>query len=247
MATEYTKEVTLPSRGIYYPDNPELAGKIKLRMMTTQDEKKIFGSSGDKLTKVLLQNCIVSPAFDPDILVGADRQYLFMQLRIFTYGDDYHVRYQCPFCNGKGEVKINLTNDLVVNELPEDATPTVEVELPVCKSKVVVKPLTVKEADAVFTRAKNFAKRTGSPVGEFDFMFRKVAQLVTIDGKDLSLAEKEKFVGGLVGRDSAFLEAKLGGDKLGYDYLITTECPECGEEIETVFEPTGEFFRPRFD
>lgn len=245
--SDYVKEVVLPSKGVFYKDHPELAGAIKLRMLTGDDEKLVFGSSTQKLTKTILERAIVEPKFDTDILLPADRQFLFMQLRIFTYGDDYHLKVKCPNCPGYQEVKINLTDDLVVHELPEDFDTKLEIELPVCKKKLVCKYLTVEDVERIATRAKNFAKKSNAQAGEFEFIFRKAWRIVSIDGKEEDFAAREKFVRGLVGHDSAYLDFKFDELKLGYDYEVTVKCPTCGEDIETVFEMNSEFFRPRFD
>lgn len=245
---DYTKEVFLPSKGLFYPDKPELAGPIVIRMLTADDEKRIFGSQGGDLQKVLLQKTVVSPNFDPDTLVTADRMYLFMQLRIFTYGDDYHVKYDCPFCGAKHlEAKINLTEDLVVHELPADFKTVQLVALPVSKKEVALKFLTVGETNAIHNRAKMFAKRSGGTVGEHEYIMTKSARIVTVDGSELSSTEKDTFVKELTGRDSAYLEAMANKVKLGYDFLLNVTCPECGEEVETAWTPTSEFFRPRVD
>lgn len=249
MANEPTIELTLPSKGLLYPDNPELAGKIVLRAMTTDDEKVVFGSQGDRMTTNLLKRCLVSPQFDPDDLVLGDRQYLFMQLRIFTYGDEYHIKWECPADRShKGEKKISLTEDLIVHELPDDFDPNPIVKLPRSGSEVGLRFLTVKQLDRIAKRASNFAKKTGQKVGDVEFLYRKAEQIVTIDGKEIDWAEKEKFIKILPALDSAKIESVIGsGLKLGYDYLVSMTCPECGEEFETVFTASSEFFRPRFD
>lgn len=243
---EYTKEVFLPSKGVFYPDHEELSGPIKIRMMTTEDEKVVFGSSGNKMTKRLIEGCLVEPKFDTDILIPQDLQYLFMQLRVFTYGADYHLKCKCD-CEASFEAKINIDEDLVVYEIPDDFDTKLKIELPVSKTKLVCKYLTVADNDKIASRAKNFAKKTGKNSDEFEFVYRKAFRILTIDGEEKEFADREKFVRELVGRDSAYLDSKLNSVKIGYDYLVTVRCPECGQEFETVFEMNSEFFRPRFD
>ena len=50
MTNNYETTVELPSRGLLYDNIPK---DITLRMITTADEKYLFGSSNDVFSKVL--------------------------------------------------------------------------------------------------------------------------------------------------------------------------------------------------
>lgn len=242
----YETTITLPSGGRLYPEVPELAGPIVIRMMDTNDEKKIFGSTSEDMISTLIKDCVVNIKFDPDILVSADRHYILMKLRIHTYGDDYHVEGVCPECGLQKEFKISL-DDLTVYELPEDFVEPIEMTLPLSGTTVGIRVLRTDDAKKIRSRAKKMNKEMGVPAKEAEYMLRMARQIVTIDGKEVKPGEADKFVKEMKARDSAYIKFKLDETKLGYDDAITITCPECGEEYEVGFRMTGEFFRPRFD
>ena len=81
-----------------------------LRKMTGRDEAILADPknqrNGGKLVTNLLQSCIVSLDGVEKIskeLIGkmysADRNYLLIQLRSFTFGNELEASYTCPSCS----------------------------------------------------------------------------------------------------------------------------------------------------
>lgn len=244
--SNYETTVKLPSRGVFYPEHPELAEGIVLRMMNTNDEKKVFGSTSDDVISTLIKSCVTNIEIDPDMLVAADRHYLLMKLRIHTYGDAYHIEGECPHCGAEREMKISL-DDIPIYELPEDFEEPFEMTLPLSKKKVGIRVLRTSDVKKIRSKAKKMAKEMNVQVREVEYLQRLARQIVTIDGEDVKPGEADKFVKEMLARDSAYIKFKLDEIKLGYDDSITVTCPECGEEYDAPIRMTGEFFRPRFD
>lgn len=244
--SNYETTVRLPSGGVFYPEHPDLAGDLTMRMMNTSDEKKIFGSTSEKSISDLIKGCITNVDFDPDILVPADRYFLLLKLRVHTYGEDYHIEGNCPSCDSNADIKINMS-DMHVNELDEDFEEPILIELPLSKEEVGIKVLRTNDAVKIRSRSKRLARDMKLPLREVEYMQRMARQIVSVDGKEVTPFEADKYFSEMMARDSAFIKHKMDEIKLGYDDILQVTCPDCSEEYETPFRMTGEFFRPRFD
>ena len=101
-----TEDVTLPSKGLLYPEgHPLRSGVIKMKYMTAKEEDILtnqnFIKNGTVINK-LLQSLIVTPVSYNDLLIG-DKNAILIAARILGYGKDYEFTY-----DGK-EQKIDLT------------------------------------------------------------------------------------------------------------------------------------------
>lgn len=112
--------------------------QVTLRKMTGREEAlladpKLRGNSG-KLISALLANCVVSIAginqVNPNIirsLASGDRNFLLLELRRLTFGDELPARYRCPSCQGITEVWENLSE--LETKQAEDAAQEIQVVL----------------------------------------------------------------------------------------------------------------------
>ena len=100
-----TETVSLPSKGLLYPeDNPLSSGKVEMKYMTAKEEDILTnqayiadGTVFDRLFKSL----IVSDVNYDDLLIG-DKNAVMIAARVLGYGPDYKFQY-----NGE-ENTINL-------------------------------------------------------------------------------------------------------------------------------------------
>lgn len=244
--SNYETTVRLPSGGVFYPEHPDLAGDLVMRMMNTSDEKKIFGSTSEKSISDLIRGCITNVDFDPDILVPADRYFLLLKLRVHTYGADYHIEGDCPSCQSNTEIKIDM-DDMPVYELDEDFEEPMLIELPLSKDEIGIRILRTEDANKIRSRSKRLSRDMNLPLREVEYMQRMARQIISVNGEDIKPLEADKYFSEMMARDSAFIKHKMDQIQLGYDDLLMITCPDCGEEYETPFRMTGEFFRPRFD
>ena len=91
-----TEEVTLPSKGILYPeDSPLKSGKITMKYMTAREEDILtnqnYIENGTVIDK-LLQSLIVTPIDYNSLLVG-DKNAILVAARILGYGAEYEFEY----------------------------------------------------------------------------------------------------------------------------------------------------------
>jgi hypothetical protein len=91
-----TEIVELPSKGLLYPEDSELAkGTVEIKYMTAKEEdiltNQSYIKSGTVLDK-LLKSIIVSKINFDDLLIG-DKNAIMVAARILGYGSDYSFDY----------------------------------------------------------------------------------------------------------------------------------------------------------
>jgi hypothetical protein len=91
-----TEIVELPSKGILYPKDSELAkGVVEMKYMTAREEDILTNQSyiknGTVLDK-LMKSLIVSPIKYDDLLIG-DKNAIMIAARVLGYGKDYTFEY----------------------------------------------------------------------------------------------------------------------------------------------------------
>jgi hypothetical protein len=91
-----TEVVELPSKGLLYPEDSELAkGTVEIKYMTAKEEdiltNQSYISNGTVLDK-LLKSLIVSKINFDDLLIG-DKNAIMIASRILGYGSEYAFEY----------------------------------------------------------------------------------------------------------------------------------------------------------
>lgn len=91
-----TETIDLPSKGLLYPTDTELAtGKVEMKYMSAREEDILTNQSyiknGTVLDK-LIKSLIVSKINYDDLLIG-DKNALMVAARILGYGKDYSFEY----------------------------------------------------------------------------------------------------------------------------------------------------------
>jgi hypothetical protein len=91
-----TEWVDLPSKGLLYPEDSELAkGQVEIKYMTAKEEDILTNQSyirnGTVLDK-LLKSVIVSKIDFDDLLIG-DKNAIMIAARILGYGSEYSFEY----------------------------------------------------------------------------------------------------------------------------------------------------------
>jgi hypothetical protein len=140
-----TETVELPSKGLLYPEDSELAkGTIEMKYMTAKEEDILTNQSyiknGTVLDK-LMKSLIVSKINFDDLLIG-DKNAIMIAARILGYGSEYTFEY-----NGETQT-IDLTqieNKPLKEELFTNNTNEFTFTLPHSKNTVAFKILTHKD------------------------------------------------------------------------------------------------------
>ena len=110
-----TETVTLPSKGLLYPESSLLAkGQIEMKYMTAKEEDILTNANYIKNGTVidkLLQSLIITPIDYNELLIG-DKNAILIAARILGYGKDYVVNIN------NQEINVDLTElkDKTVDE-----------------------------------------------------------------------------------------------------------------------------------
>jgi hypothetical protein len=91
-----TETVSLPSKGLLYPETSPLAkGEIEMKYMTAKEEDILTNANylrnGTVIDK-LLQALIITPIDYSELLIG-DKNAILIAARVLGYGKDYDFEY----------------------------------------------------------------------------------------------------------------------------------------------------------
>ena len=140
-----TETVELPSKGLLYPEDSELAkGTNEIKYMTAKEEDILTNQSyirnGTVLDKLLKSIIVTKINFD-DLLIG-DKNAIMVAARILGYGADYKFDY----LGEEYTVDLSLLeNKEIKEELFTSRTNDFSFTLPHSKNKVTFKLLTHKD------------------------------------------------------------------------------------------------------
>ena len=143
-----TEEVTLPSKGLLYPEESLLRkGVIEMKYMTAREEDILTNQNliqnGTVIDK-LLQSLIVTPIDYNELLIG-DKNAILVAARILGYGQDYTFKFTNPNTREEENVTVDLTNsnDKEIDEsLVVAGKNEFEFTLPTSKVNITFKLLT---------------------------------------------------------------------------------------------------------
>ena len=114
-----TETVSLPSKGLLYPETSPLAkGEIEMKYMTAKEEDILTNANYIKNGTVidkLLQALIVTPIDYNELLVG-DKNAILIAARILGYGKDYSFKYNNNGQEIEAVVDLSKLEDKVVDE-----------------------------------------------------------------------------------------------------------------------------------
>lgn len=243
------EQFTLPSKGLVY--KTKVNPNISLRSMTTAEEMRRLQPS-DRPMKVMcdiIDACMVDkPGISSYDMCLGDYQFLLHRLRMVTYGEDYKIHTQCPYCLSDINDTIKL-GDLKVNEYTEEVQKYFELDLPRTKHHIKLRMQTPRMLDEIQVRAKEYNKQRSNKKGDSALLFNVQFLIETVDGETLDPIKKEEFVEELPMMDVNYILAysdKFNGE-VGLDMGLTMICDVCGLESAQTFREGQEFFRPTYD
>jgi hypothetical protein len=114
-----TETVSLPSKGLLYPETSPLAkGQIEMKYMTAKEEDILTNANylrnGTVIDK-LLQALIITPIDYNELLVG-DKNAVLVAARVLGYGKDYSFKYTSNGQEVEATVDLSKLEDKVVDE-----------------------------------------------------------------------------------------------------------------------------------
>lgn len=246
IATEYT----LPSQGLVY--DTQIIPTFKLRSMTTVEEMKRLNHSdrpnkniAEIIDDCLLENIGIS-AYD---LCLPDFQYMLHKLRIVTYGPQYRLTSNCPWCGSTNDNKVDLEKLPLVEFDAAYFDKYSEFELPSTKKIIKLKMQTPRILDNIATKIKDVRRKNPQFEGDPAFLFTLEALIDTVDGSTLDRFRKMDFVRKLPMMDTNYILkcAEKLNDSFGLEKSIEHTCSVCGLDYTGNFRTTSEFFGPSID
>jgi hypothetical protein len=198
-----TEEVTLPSKGLLYPESSPLSkGVITMKYMTAREEDILTNqnliSNGTVLDK-LLQSLIVTSCNYDDLLLG-DKNAILIASRILGYGKDYKFDY-----NGES-IEVDLTN---IEDKPFDeklikrGNNNFDFHLPTSKVDITFKLLTHGDEKSITREAKGLKKINKNASKELS---TRMKYIITSVNGDLEKGTIREFVDNqLLARDARAL------------------------------------------
>ena len=182
-----TEEVTLPSKGLLYPEgSPLKSGVVKMKYMTAKEEDILtnqnYIKNGTVIDK-LLQSLIVDTTKVEDLLIG-DKNAILVAARILGYGQDYTFSYPNPTTGENEEVTIDLTeaDDKELNSsLMIEGKNEFEFELPTSKVLLTFKLLTQEDEKKIEAELKGLKKINKNSSPELTTRLKHVIQSVNGD------------------------------------------------------------------
>ncbi len=153
-----SEEVTLPSKGLLYPqDSPLSKGIIEMKYMTAREEDILTNQNlienGTVIDK-LLKSLIVTSIDYNDLLLG-DKNAVLVAARILGYGKDYTFNFN-------GEKKTIDLTEIKDSELDEslikEGKNEFDFELPTSKISVTFKLLTHGDEQAIDREIKGLKR-----------------------------------------------------------------------------------------
>ena len=237
-----TEEVTLPSKGLIYPqDNPLAKGVLEMKYMTAKEEDILTNESYIKNGTVidkLLQSLIVTPINYNDLIVG-DKNAIMIAARVLGYGKDYQFTLE------EEEHVVDLTevNDKLMKEdhLLEKGKNEFEFTLPTIKKTITFKILTHGDEKKIDQEIKGNKKINKNHSAEYSTRLKHM--ILSVDG-DYERKNVRKFVDNqLLARDTRALREYI--KEIQPDVDLTFDLENKAGNVKGVKIPIGiTFFWP---
>jgi len=238
-----TEEVTLPSKGLIYPqDNPLAKGTLEMKYMTAKEEDILTNESYIKNGTVidkLLQSLIVTPINYNDLVVG-DKNAIMIAARVLGYGKDY------TFTLNDEEFTVDLTEvadkELKEEHLLEKGKNEFEFTLPTINKSITFKILTHADEKKIDTEVKGLKKINKNDSAEYSTRLKHM--ILSVEG-DYDRKTVRQFVDtNLLARDARALREYVKEVQPDVDLTFDLE-NEAGSVKGDVKVPIGiTFFWP---
>lgn len=225
------------------------AEAVEYRAMTAREEDILMSQAlikrGTVITE-LIKSCLINKDIEVQSLLSGDRNALMIAIRASGYGNIYEPTYQCPNCEFKNELSIDL-NELPIKPLTiEPVSPNQNAfgfKLPVSKKTVTFKFLNGKEEEEIVadmeTRKKKGLLNSNLITG------RLLRSIVAIDGND-NKGLISRFVQYMPARDSLVLREYIDQHEPGVNMKIDFKCQNCDHFEEMTLPMGATFFWPNF-
>ena len=232
-----SEEVTLPSKGLLYPEgSPLRKGFIEMKYMTAREEDILTNQNliknGTVIDK-LLESLIVTPVDFKDLLIG-DKNAVLIASRILGYGQDYTFTYPHPDSKEEEQVTVDLTEaeDKILDEsLIKSGTNEFHFTLPTSKLDVTFKFLTHGDELKMAQELKGLKKINKK--GSSELTTRMKYLITSINGDRESKSIREFIDGNFLAKDARALRTYISSIMPDIDltFDLTFEDGACAESV----------------
>jgi hypothetical protein len=222
-----TETVTLPSKGLVYPEDSLLAkGEIEMRYMSAKDEDILtninFIKQGTAIDK-LLKSLVTSPIDIDDLVVG-DKNAILFSARILGYGKDYSFKFRNESLGREDEYTVDLTTlkEKTVDEsLFTKGKNEFKFTLPQSGNVITFKLLTGKDEKAIEAEIKGLQKV--DPNGAFENTTRLKHMITSVNGKADQVSIRDFVDNYLLAPDSRAFKKYYSDISPDIDTIITVD------------------------
>jgi len=219
-----TEQVTLPSKGLLYPeDNPLSKGVVEIKYMTAKEEDILtnqgYIQKGNVLDK-LLESLIVSEINLDDLIVG-DKNAILIAARVLGYGGDY------KFTLAGKEQSIDLS-ELDNKHFDESAITKgknqFEFTLPHSQNKITFKILTGHDEKKMDAELKGLKKLSPNASPELTTRLKYI--ITSVNGDDSVKTIRDFVDNYLLARDSRALREHIKSVQPDVDLTYVSDSGE---------------------
>jgi hypothetical protein len=242
-------EVTLPI-GVDGPHGVERT--VALRKMTGREEALLADPAnqrnGGRLVTGLLASCITRIGELEDVdrglverMYSADRNFLLLRLRSFTFGSELQCAYGCPSCGNRFEVVEDL-DSLPVRRLGDGEAPDdIVVELEdgyVDRDGSVHTAMTLRLARGDDETTVAPQMRKNASLGKNALLARCLKSLGDVPAHRLD-ALGARILADLTLTDRRIIDRAFNDAAPGIDLIREIDCPACGAEFRASLDMTN--------
>ena len=226
--------------------------RVVLRKLTGHEEALFYDASltAARLTTEIIKGCTLRLGDLTEVsgevatgLFSADRNYLLVELRRITLGDELRASYACPACKEENSVVENLGN-LTVRRIPEGESP---VAIPVVlvdgyrdRDGIVHKEVTLRLPRGTDEEHVSRTAETDLLRARDAFLLRCVESFGTLPKSALE-AYGIKILRELTLGDRRRIYEALDRHAPGVDFRRRLVCSACSAPFEAVLEASGFF------
>ena len=241
-----TEVITLPSKGLCYPESSPLSkGEITIKLMTAKEEDILTSTNlirkGIQLDK-LLESIVVEPGVNINDLLVGDKNAILVTSRMLAFGADYQILVKDKPTGEDMEVNVDLSR-IQIKEIDEtliNRQNEYDFVLPVSKTPIKFKLLTHGDELAINKDVEASEKITKQG-NEITTRYRRI--IVEVGG-NRDLGYISNFVANqLLAGDSRGLRKYM--KSITPDLDLTFEFMHSDGEMEALRIPFGvDFFYP---